>query len=66
MRQLLNKADGIGNRHAATAGQTIRTRRRVERSKQLVLRKYHRAGQTIEQRRFTGIGITGQRDAKRR
>ena len=66
MGQFLNKADGIGNRHATATGQTVRARRRIERGKQLILRKYLGSRQSIKQRRLTGIGVASQRHTKRR
>ena len=66
MRQLLNKAHRIGDGHAAATGQTIRTRRGVERGKELILRKDRRAGKAIEERRFAGIGVSRQGNAKGR
>ena len=65
MGQLLNKADGIGDRHATATGQTVRARCRIERGKQLILRKYRGSRQTIKQRRLAGIGVASQRNAKR-
>ena len=62
----MNKAHRIGNRHATTTGQAIRTRRGIERGKEFILRKDRRARKAIEERRLAGIGVSSQGNAKGR
>ena len=62
-RELLNKANGIGQADLAALIQSQSPRRRVERRKQLVFDINIGAGKTIEKRRLAGIRIANKGNA---
>lgn len=62
MRKVANEADGVGQDHRIGAGEMQLAQCRVERREELIGDVCVRAGQSIEERRFTGIGVTHERD----
>ena len=59
-RQVGDEADGVGEDRYASLGQAQAAKRRVEGGEQAVVGKDLRAGQGVEQRRFSGVGIADQ------
>ena len=61
-RQVRDEADGVGQDDPVAARQDDRAQRRIEGGEQHVGREHRRAGQPIEQRRLSGIGVADQRN----
>ena len=60
-RKLLNEPDRIGDGYFPAFRKLELARRGVQRGEQLVFRQHLGAGQGVEERRFSGVGVAHQR-----
>ena len=66
MREPPNEPDRVGQRELAAAGGRRLADSRVEGGEQGVLDEHAGPGKAVEQRALTGVGVTGDRDARHR
>ena len=64
VRQVADEADGVSHEDGLRSGVVEFAPGRVEGGEELVLRIDIRFGQRVEQRRFAGVGVTGERDGR--
>ena len=57
MRQLADETDRVCQEHTLVRRQAQAPRRRIERREQFVLGQCARAGELIQQRRLSGVGV---------